>query len=131
MIYKLNIITIIIITISMCGASEERSHGHGQARSEQETVHAVHAEVSWVCRNGALHAGGILVFYFLNIFLAYPLATLLALSASLFIFIIIVASTALLLLPCITQCRRCPQQSGPIVFLVLLTLICGGYYTFR
>ena len=30
---------------------------HGQARSEQETVHAVHAEVNWVCRNGTLHAG--------------------------------------------------------------------------
>ena len=28
--------------------------GHRQVRSEQATVHAVHAEVSWVCRNGAL-----------------------------------------------------------------------------
>ena len=42
---------------------QHKGDGHGQARSEQETVHAVHAEVSWVCRNGALHAGGILVFY--------------------------------------------------------------------
>ena len=67
---------------------------------------------------------------FLIIFLAYPLATLLALGAYIIIFIFLTASTALLLLPCITRCRRCPHQSGPIVFLVLLTLICGGYYVF-
>ena len=35
---------------------QQKGDGHGQARSEQETVHAVHAEVSWVCRNGALLA---------------------------------------------------------------------------
>ena len=68
--------------------------------------------------------------YFLISFLAYPLVPLLALGTSLLIFILLTASTALLLLPCITRCRRCPQQSGPIVFLVLLTLMCSGYYTF-
>ena len=67
---------------------------------------------------------------FLIIFLAYPLLALLMLGVYIIIFIFLTASTALLLLPCITRCRRCPQQSGPIVFLVLLTLICGGYYVF-
>ena len=67
---------------------------------------------------------------FLIIFLAYPLVALLALGVYIIIFIFFTASTALLLLPCITRCRRCPQQSGPIVFLVLLTSICGGYYAF-
>ena len=67
---------------------------------------------------------------FLTVFLAYPLLTFSALGVYIIIFIFFTASTALLLLPCITRCRRCPQQSGPIVFLVLLTLICGGYYMF-
>ena len=67
---------------------------------------------------------------FLVVFLAYPLLALLMLGVYIIIFIFLTASTALLLLPCITRCRRCPQQSGPIVFLVLLTLICGGYYVF-
>ena len=30
---------------------QHKGDGCGQARSEQETVHAVHAEVSWMCRN--------------------------------------------------------------------------------
>ena len=40
---------------------QHQGHGRGQARSEQEAVHTEHDEVSWVCRNGALHTGGILV----------------------------------------------------------------------
>ena len=40
---------------------QHQVHGRGQARSEQEVVHAEHDEVSWVYRNGAIHAGGILV----------------------------------------------------------------------
>ena len=40
---------------------QHKGDGHGQARSEQETVHAVHAEVSRVCRNGALHASALCV----------------------------------------------------------------------
>ena len=68
--------------------------------------------------------------YFLIGFLAYPLVVLVALFACLLAFILFVVSTALLLLPCITRCRRCPQQSGPIVFLVLLALIFSGYFMF-
>ena len=40
---------------------QHKGDGHGQAMSEQETVHAVHVEVSCVCRNGALHAGALCV----------------------------------------------------------------------
>ena len=65
--------------------------------------------------------------YLLIGLLAYPLFVLLALGAYLIILIVLIASTALLLLPCITRCRRCPQQSGPIVFLILIALICGGF----
>ena len=65
--------------------------------------------------------------YFLIGLLAYPLFVLLVLGAYLVLLIILIASTALLLLPCITRCRRCPQQSGPIVFLILIALICGGF----
>ena len=65
--------------------------------------------------------------YFLIGLLAYPLSSLLALGAYLVLLIILIAGTALLLLPCITQCRRCPQQSGPVVFLILIALICGGF----
>ena len=72
---------------------QHKGDGHGQAKSEQETVHAVYAEVSWVCRNGALHAGGILEFY---IFPDW-------------------------------HSTRCPQQSGPIAFLILIALIGGGF----
>ena len=65
--------------------------------------------------------------YFLIGLLAYPLFSLLVLGAYLILLIILIASTALLLLPCITRCRRCPQQSGPVVFLILIALICGGF----
>ena len=65
--------------------------------------------------------------YFLIGLLAYPLFSLLVLGAYLIILIVLIASTALLLLPCITRCRRCPQQSGPIVFLVMIALIGGGF----
>ena len=65
--------------------------------------------------------------YFLIGLLAYPLSSLLALGAYLILLILLIAGTALLLLPCITRCRRCPQQSGPIVFLILIALICGGF----
>ena len=43
------------------------------------------------------------------------------------VFIFLTASTALLFLPCLTQCRKCPQQSVPIMSLVLIALICRGF----
>ena len=67
-----------------------------------------------------------LVYFFIG-FLAYPLFVIVVLSAYLTLFIFLTASTALLLLPCLTPCRRCPQQSVPIVFLVLIAFICGGF----
>ena len=67
-----------------------------------------------------------LVYFFIG-FLAYPLLVIVILGGYLTLFIFFTASTALLLLPCLTPCRRCPQQSVPIVFLVLITLICGGF----
>ena len=65
--------------------------------------------------------------YFLIGLLAYPIIAFLFLGVYLLILIILIAITALLLLPCITRCRRCPQQSGPIVFLLVLALTCGGF----
>ena len=65
--------------------------------------------------------------YFFIVFLAYPLLVIVILGAYLTCFIILTASTALLLLPCLTPCRRCPQQSVPIVLLVLIAFICGGF----
>ena len=62
--------------------------------------------------------------YYLIGLLIYPLIVLMILVVLLIAFMFLTASTALLLLPCITRCRRCPQQSGPIVFLIL---IYGGY----
>ena len=67
--------------------------------------------------------------YILIAFLAYPLLALEVLAACLIMFILITAVTALLLLPCLTRCRRCPQQSGPIVFLIMIALLCGGFLT--
>ena len=67
-----------------------------------------------------------LVYFFIG-FLAYPLLVIVVLGGYLTLFIFFTASTALLLLPCLTPCRRCPQQSVPIVFLVLITIICGGF----
>ena len=57
-------------------------------------------------------------------FLAYPLFVIVLLGAYLTLFIFFTASTALLLLPCLTPCNRCPKQSVPIVFLVLIAFIC-------
>ena len=65
--------------------------------------------------------------YLMILFLAYPLIVIALLATFLITFILLIASTALLLLPCITRCRRCPQQSGPIVFLILAVLICLAY----
>ena len=68
--------------------------------------------------------------YFMYIFigfLSYPLFAIVLLGAYLVIFIFLIASTALLFLPCLTRCRRCPQQSVPIMVLVLITFICGGF----
>ena len=65
--------------------------------------------------------------YILIGLLAYPLLVLLVLGAYLITLIILIASTALLLLPCVTRCRRCPQQCGPIVFLIMIGLIGGGF----
>ena len=64
-----------------------------------------------------------LVYAFIG-FLAYPLFVIVVLGGYLTLFIFLTASTALLLLPCLTPIRRCPQQSVPIVFLVLITFIC-------
>ena len=64
--------------------------------------------------------------YYLIGILSYPLFIIVALGAYLATFMFLTASTALLLLPCLTQCRRCPQQSIPIMFLALIALICGG-----
>ena len=96
--------------------------------NKTHAVHAEHDEVSWVCRNGALHAGGILV---PCICLQYPSRIshcFLFCSGWLYlnIFILLTASTALLL-PCLTPCKRCPQQSVPIVFLIVIASICGGF----
>ena len=66
-----------------------------------------------------------LVYVFIG-FLAYPLLVIVVLGAYLTLFILLTASTALLLLPCLTPCRRCPQQSVPIIFLIVIALICGG-----
>ena len=62
--------------------------------------------------------------------LAYPLFVIVILGVHLIIFIFLTATTALLLLPCFTRCKRCPQQSGPIVFLALIDLICDGFTVF-
>ena len=67
--------------------------------------------------------------YILIAFLAYPLIPLEVLAACLIMFILVTAVTALLLLPCFTRCRRCPQQSSPIVFLIMIALLCGGFLT--
>ena len=62
--------------------------------------------------------------------LAYPLFVIVILGVHLIIFIFLTATTALLHLPCFTRCKRCPQQSGPIVFLALIDLICDGFTVF-
>ena len=67
--------------------------------------------------------------YFLIGFLAYPLFALEALAACLITIIYFTTVTALLL-QCFTRCRRCPQQSGPIVFLIMMVLLCGGLLLF-
>ena len=71
-------------------------------------------------------ASGYSMYYLIGL-LSYPLVVILVLPAYLLIFIFLTASTALLFLPFLTRCRRCPQQSAPIVFLVLIALICGGF----
>ena len=68
--------------------------------------------------------------YYLVGLLAYPLVIILVMAAYQIVFIILTASTALLFLPCLTRCRRCPQQSAPIVFLILIALLCGGLIFF-
>ena len=65
------------------------------------------------------------VYYLIALF-AYPLFVIVVTAVLLLIIILLIATTALLFLPCLTQCRRCPQQSAPIVFLLLIALICGG-----
>ena len=97
--------------------------------NKTHAVHVEHDEVSWVCRNGALRAGGILV---PCICLQYPSRIshcFLFCSGWLYlnIFVLLTVSTALLLLPCLTPCKRCPQQSVPIIFLIVIASICGGF----
>ena len=65
--------------------------------------------------------------YFLISFLAYPLLAIVALGLYLVVFIFLTASTALLFLLCLTRCRRCPQQSVPIMVLSLMALFSGGF----
>ena len=64
--------------------------------------------------------------YYLIGLLVYPLFVIVVVAIFLLTFIFLTASTALLFLPCLTRCRRCPQQSAPIVFLLLMALICTG-----
>ena len=66
------------------------------------------------------------VYFFIGL-LAYPLIAIVALGFYLSAFVFLTASTALLLLPCVTRCRRCPQQCLPIVFLITIGLICSGF----
>ena len=68
--------------------------------------------------------------YFFIVLLAYPLLVIMVLGAYLTLFILLTASTALLLLPCLTPCRRCPQQSVPIIFLIMIALMCSGFTYF-
>ena len=65
-----------------------------------------------------------LVYAFI-ILLAYPLFVIVVLGAYLSLFILLTTSTALLLLPCLSQCRRCPAH--PIIFLILMALMCSGF----
>ena len=67
-----------------------------------------------------------LVYAFIG-FLAYPLFVIMLLGDYLNLFIFLTASTALLHLPCLTQCRRCPQQTVPIALLLLIALIGIGF----
>ena len=92
------------------------------------TPHAEHAEVSW--------SAGMVLFmqvvswyfvYFLIGLLAYPLFVIVVLGFYLILFVFLTASTALLLLLCVTRCRRCPQQCVPIMNLVTIGLICSGF----
>ena len=66
------------------------------------------------------------VYFFIG-FLSYPLFPIVTLGTYLILFVLLTASTALLLLPCVTRCSKCPQQSVSIVFLVMLALTCGGF----
>ena len=65
--------------------------------------------------------------YLLIGLLAYPILVIGILSVYLTTFVFLTASTALLLLPCVTGCRRCPQECVPIMFLVMIVLICSGF----
>ena len=65
-----------------------------------------------------------LVYAFI-ILLAYPLLVIVVLGGYLSLFILFTASTALLLLPCLSQCRRCPAH--PIIFLIVMALMCSGF----
>ena len=56
-----------------------------------------------------------LVYAFIG-FLAYPLLVIVVLGGYLTLFIVLTASTALLLLPCLAGCKRCPQQSVSIIY---------------
>ena len=67
-----------------------------------------------------------LVYAFIG-FLAYPLLVIVILGAFLTFFIFLTASTALLL-PCLSQCKRCPAH--PIIFLIVIALMCSGFTYF-
>ena len=58
--------------------------------------------------------------------LTYPLPIIVAMGAYLVLFIFLTARTVLFL-QCLTRGRRCPQQCVPIVFLVMIALICGEF----
>ena len=58
--------------------------------------------------------------------LTFPLAPLLVMCGLVVLFSLLTACTALVILPCLTGCRRCPQKSCFLVFSILLALSCAG-----
>ena len=66
---------------------------------------------------------------FFVVFLTFPLLPLLFACGLVVIFFFLSTCTALAILPCLTGCRRCPQKSCFIVFLILLALSGAGVLT--
>lgn len=56
--------------------------------------------------------------------LTFPLIPLLFMCGLVVLFSFLTACTALVILPCLTGCRRCPQKSCFFVFFILLALSC-------
>ena len=64
--------------------------------------------------------------YYLMMSLVFPVWPVLIASWSIIVFAFFSGCTALVILPCLTHCRQCPQNSCFIVFSLLLALICAG-----